>query len=67
MTIIAKKDALMQILQQTYRPLDNPKAYIQTLNLIDQLLNSTPVYKMGCNISQEAVNMAYEAMKMTND
>ncbi|WP_027089500.1 hypothetical protein [Thomasclavelia saccharogumia] len=64
---INKKDALMQILQQTYRPLDNPQAYIQTLNLIDQLLNSTPVYKMGCNISQEAVNIAYEAMKMTND
>ena len=64
---IAKKDALMQILQQTYRPLDDSQAYIQTLNLIDQLLNSIPVYKMGCNISQEAVEIAYEAMKITND
>ena len=50
-------------MQQIYHPIDDSQAYLQTLKLTDKLLKSVPLYKMGCNISQEAVEFAYKTMK----
>lgn len=50
------------ILNQTYRP-NEEKGMKKTLELVNQLMEQIPVYSMKCNISREAAEMAYEAMK----
>ncbi|MEG6523570.1 hypothetical protein [Desulfotomaculum sp. 1211_IL3151] len=58
---IAAKDALRLILNQTLRP-HNIQHMDKLLYLLDRLLRQIPIYKMGCNISEQAVIMAYQAM-----
>lgn len=53
------------IIQQTYRPNDK-EAMSKTLTLINELLAITGVYKLKCNISDEAALLAYESMKQEN-
>ena len=60
---IDESEALVAIMQQIYHPIDDSQAYLQTLKLTDKLLKSVPLYKMGCNISQEAVELSYKTMK----
>ena len=50
------------ILQQTIRP-KNEKYLGKMMEIMDQLLREVPVYRMQCDISEEAVKMSYEAMK----
>ncbi len=54
-------EALMQIFNQTLRPVDAKKME-KLIFLVDKLLKNIPVYKMGCNISLDAVETAYTAM-----
>ena len=49
-------------MNQIYRPQDT-KAILKTLDYGDMLLKEVPMYSMGCNISKEAAQMAYDAMK----
>lgn len=49
------------ILNQTYRP-DEERGMEKTLELVNQLMQRIPVYRMRCTISKDAVNMAYQAM-----
>ncbi|MDY5577566.1 MAG: hypothetical protein SPF70_08910 [Lachnospiraceae bacterium] len=55
-------DAYPFILNQTYRP-DDEQGMAKTLELVNKMMNLLPVYKMKCNISREAAEMAYNAMK----
>lgn len=50
------------LMNQIYRPQD-AKAILKTLDYGDMLLKEVPMYSMGCNISKEAAQMAYDAMK----
>lgn len=61
-TPMAKKDALVQLLHQTIRKI-NQEQMIQTLDLIHQLLETIQIYQMGCTISKEAVQLSYHTMK----
>lgn len=54
-------EALMQIFNQTIRPVEADKME-QLIFLVDKLLKHIPVYKMGCNISLDAVEMSYNEM-----
>ena len=54
-------EALMQIFNQTIRPADAEKME-QLIFLVDKLLKNIPVYKMGCNISLDAVETSYTVM-----
>lgn len=54
-------EALMQIFNQTLRPVD-AKRMEKLIFLVDKLLKHIPVYKMGCNISLDAVETAYSVM-----
>ena len=54
-------EALMQIFNQTIRPVDAAKME-KLIFLVDKLLKNIPVYKMGCNMSVEAAEMAYNQM-----
>ncbi len=54
-------EALMQIFNQTIRPADAEKME-RLIFLVDKLLKNIPVYKMGCNISLNAVETSYNVM-----
>ena len=55
-------DAIIRVLNQTVRPSDAGDMD-QLLKTLDTVLGSTPLYRMGCNISPDAAKMAYAAMK----
>lgn len=54
-------EALMQIFNQTLRPTD-AKRMEKLIFLVDKLLKHIPVYKMGCNMSLDAVETSYTQM-----
>lgn len=60
---ISGAEAIPLILNQTVRPrkMDNIN---NLLDVLDEVIKNTSIYKMGCNISDEAANMAYEAMRI---
>lgn len=60
-TELESKAILKLILNQTLRPSDKA-SMDKLLILLDKLIGKVPVYKMGCNISPEAVEMAYRVM-----
>ena len=53
--------ALAGLLNQTIRPFEM-KGMDLLLSHVDKVLTTVPVYKMGCNISEEAAIMAYNEM-----
>lgn len=53
--------AIFSILNQTLRPSD-PEAMSKLLELLDGVMKNVRVWKMGCNISLEAAEMAHKAM-----
>ena len=59
---IQPAEGIPLILQQTIRP-KNEKYLGKMMEIMDQLLREVPVYRMQCDISEEAVKMSYEAMK----
>lgn len=56
---IESKDAIKLILDQTVRPKRIEKLD-KLLILMEELLKSIPIYKLGCNISEDAVKLAFE-------
>lgn len=52
---------LPELLRQVYLPI-NRTSLKQTLELFDSLVKSVPIYLLECNISQEAVMTAYNAI-----
>jgi len=59
---VGKHDVYSMLLQQVYRPSDS-ESMRKTLGLVDRLAEITPLYRLGCNISEEAVEVAYNGMK----
>lgn len=59
---IRKSEAYAMLLQQAYRPKD-PVSMAKTLKLIDKLAEKTGLYRLECNISAEAAEVAYNGMK----
>ena len=59
---IKGKEAIHMILQQTIRPQESAQTDT-LLTLIDQLLTAVPIYKMSCDISENAVKVAYSKLK----
>ena len=58
---ILAKDAAFGILNQTIRPADNSNM-AKLLDLLDRLLQQTTVYRMGCNMDDDAAHTAYNGM-----
>lgn len=58
---LPKSQAIVEILNQTLRP-SAQKEMVNLLDTLDVVISKIPVYKMGCNISEEAAVMAYEKM-----
>jgi hypothetical protein len=53
--------ALPMLMNQIYRPRQK-EGVMKTLEYIDALMSSVPMYKMVCNMSMEAAKVAYEGM-----
>ena len=53
--------AVFSVLNQTIRP-RNPEYMNNLLTILDKVIGSVPVWRMGCNISVEAAQTAYNAM-----
>lgn len=58
---IPKSEAIVRVLNQTMRPTQEKEMGL-LLDALDVVISKTPIYKMGCTISEEAAVMAYEAM-----
>ena len=59
---ITAGEAYPMLLQQIYRPL-NAAAMTKTLQLIDRMTSTVPLWRLGCNMDPEAAKVASEAMK----
>ena len=53
--------ALPLLLQQSYRPA-SPMTLVKVLNLLEQTIQKTNLYRLKCTISDEAVEVAYRGM-----
>lgn len=59
---VLKKDAWKMILQQSYRS-DRPEVLSETIRLVEQIMDKTDLYRLGCNMSLDAVQVAYQGMQ----
>lgn len=57
----SKTEAISLFLTQVYNPKDKEHMDL-LLNMIDKIFSEVKIYKMGCNISEDAVRLAYETM-----
>lgn len=63
--IMKKREAMPVLLNQIYRP-DDAGKMVKLLGLAERLLCGVPIYHLACNISEDAVLTAYQAMKSQN-
>ena len=59
---ITAREACPMLLQQCYRPIDAGVLAV-TVMVLEELKKKTNFYELFCNISQEAVEVAYNGMK----
>ena len=59
---VTPQEAYPMLLQQCYRPMDT-EALMATMQLLDKLKETVSFYELFCNISQEAVEVAYKGMR----
>lgn len=60
------KKAIFNFFSQTVRHL-GPKAMDMLLDVLDKIFSIVPIYELGCNISDEAVEVSYNAMARNRD
>lgn len=59
---ITGAEAIMYALRQTIHRLEKDQMP-QMLDILDKILSNAPLYRMGCNISEDAALLAYETMR----
>lgn len=59
---ISSKEAIALIMGQTLRPRE-PQTMVKFLSVLDRVLKTVPVYKLHCNISEDAVKTIYNTIK----
>lgn len=57
------QEAIPKFFKQTVRRLNYEENMDKVLSTMEKMLSDVPVYKMGCNISEEAAKMAYEKIR----
>lgn len=58
---LEKEQAFVTLYQQTYRPTVHTDVIGRTLEILQKVME-IPIWRLKCNISKEAVRVAYEAM-----
>lgn len=59
---VTPQDAYVTLMAQTYHSIQTPERILHAMDLVGSLAN-LPVFRLQCNISQQAVQVAYEALK----
>lgn len=59
---ISAKSAIPLFMSQTVRP-SSEKYMIKMLTVLDDLLREIPIFKLKCNISEDAAHVAYEGIE----
>lgn len=59
---IQPDESVSLLMNQIYRP-RNAESLMKTMDYVDRIITEVPIYLMECNISEEAAEMAYNAMK----
>ena len=59
---ISVQEAIPLILQQTLRPRE-PEKMNKLLDVLDKVLGEIPVYRLGCDMSREAVELSYNTIR----
>ena len=59
---VTPQDAFVTLMAQTYHSIQTPERILHAMDLVGSLAN-LPVFRLQCNISQQAVQVAYEALK----
>lgn len=59
---ISAEEAFPTLLQQSFRPEDDPALTIQALQLLSQLSQQVGLYRLYCNMNPEAARVAYEGI-----
>ncbi len=54
-------ESIVCLMEQT-RSTRNPKRMEQLMSLLERLMKTVPIYRLGCNMSRGAVETAYSAM-----
>ena len=62
---VENKEAIKLFLEQTLRKI-NEDEMLKLLNVLDIIIKKVPIYKLYCDISQEAVQLSYRTMKGEN-
>lgn len=60
-TEISPQDMLLVVMNQTIRPTEL-KSMDKLLNILDKLLTTVPLFRLYCDISEEAARTSYDAM-----
>ena len=61
-TPVTVRDAYPRLLAQTYHDAQAPEALLRTMDLVGALAQ-LPVFRLECTISEQAVQVAYDALK----
>ena len=59
---VTPHDAYVTLMAQTYHTIRQPQALLHAMDLVGSLAK-LPVYRLQCNISEQDVQVAYEALK----
>ena len=59
---VSSAEAMNVLMEQTLRP-ETPHEMMALFDMFDSLLKKVPVYKLSCNISEDAVKLSYNSMK----
>ena len=59
---IPSREALPMMLQQSFRTA-TPAGMMQLLDKLEQIMDRTNIYRLGCNMDQEAARVAYAGMQ----
>jgi hypothetical protein len=59
---IAVQDAIPKLFQQTLRPHEASQMN-KLLDILDKVLSETPIYRLGCDMSKEAVELSFNTIR----
>ena len=59
---IDAKEALPMLIQQSFRT-GNPADTVLLLDLLEQIIGKTKLYRLGCNVDPEAAHVAFDGMQ----
>jgi len=59
---VSPKDAAPKFLSQIYLPKNNNLLFLKTLAIADRTLKDVPVYRLFCNMDDDAAVTAYNAI-----